>query len=113
VLWNGAARVNGQLWPVADGRTLWLPPGKFTIEPSVDDSPIHILDLNGSLLRATANPAGVAFTYRSASRALAIVDRRPSAVEIDGTTASPLTEPSGANWLVHLPRGEHSIGIIL
>ena len=109
VLWNGEAKVNGQLWPVTDGRTLWLPPGKSVIEPSAEETPIHILDLNASLLGASANPAGISFSYRSASRALAIVDRRPSIVEIDGAKASPLIEQAGTNWLVNLPRGEHAI----
>jgi hypothetical protein len=109
VLWNGDALVNGKLWPVTDGRAIWLPPGKHSIEPSAEVSPIHIVDLNASLRGASASPSGIAFTYQSATRALAIVDRRPSIVEIDGAKASPLVEPSFANWLVHLPRGEHVV----
>ena len=109
LLWNGAAKVNGHLWPVMDGRTLWLPPGKFTIEPSEEDSAIHVVDLNASLLGASASPAGIEFSYRSAGRALAIVDRRPSIIEIDGAKASPEIEASNANWLVKLPRGEHVV----
>ena len=109
VLWNGAAKVNGQLWPVTDGHTLWLPPGKSVIEPSTAESPIHILDLNASLRGASASAADIAFSYQSSSRALAIVDRRPAIVAIDGAKASPLIEPAGANWLVHLPRGEHTV----
>ena len=109
VLWNGAAKVNGHLWPVTDGRTMWLPPGKFVIEPSAEESPIHIVDLNASLRNASASPAGIEFSYRSGTRTLAIVDRRPSIVEIDGAKASPLIQPAGANWLVQLPRGDHVI----
>ena len=110
-LWNGGALVNGKLWPVSDGRTVWLPPGKAVIEPTAEDAPIHIVDLNASLRAASANAAGIEFSYLSASRALAIVDRNPSIIEIDGAKAAPLIEPSGVNWVVHLPRGEHTVAM--
>ena len=28
VRWTGGAKVNGRLWPVLDGTTVWLPPGR-------------------------------------------------------------------------------------
>ncbi len=109
VLWNGPVKVNGKLWPITDGRILWLPPGESAIETSVEDAPMHVVDLNGSLRTASANAAGIQFSYQSGSRALAIVDRRPSIIEIDGAKTSPTIEPAGPNWLVHLPRGEHNV----
>jgi len=112
LLWNGPAKVNGKLWPVGDGRVVWLPAGRAVVEAASEEAPIRILDLNASLRSAEVTAGGVTFSYRSSSRALAVVDRRPSVIEIDGARVAPVVEASGANWVVHLPRGEHSVVLV-
>jgi hypothetical protein len=106
--WKGTAAVDGKLWPVSDGENVWLPKGAHTAEASSGAPPIRLLRLNGDLLSAAVRPHGLNFVYSSTSRAIAIFDRRPTGIQIDGVR----TEPELAGELtVLLPRGEHSVTI--
>ncbi len=111
--WNGPAKVNGRLWPVANPDTLWLPPGPVAVEPSTAVPPMRILDFNGDLKTASAQANSVEVSYNSAHRAIAILDRQPGAVEIDGA-------PVQADWLtvngrhtILLPKGQHVVTFLL
>ncbi len=105
VKWQGAALVDGRLWPVSDGRTVWLPAGAHSIEPSRDPTPMHIEALNAELKSAAATSVSVEFAYSSGSRALALLDQVPKRVEIDGTEA----QPKFLGKTLLLPRGQHII----
>jgi len=107
--WNGAALVNGRPWPALDWTTLWLPPGAHSIEPAPAAPRMRLLDFNGELKSAVALAGGIEIAYRSSARALALVDRKPVRIEIDGEPASPAVIESGANWVVVLPRGQHLV----
>ena len=111
--WNGPAKVNGRLWPVANPDTLWLPPGPVAVEPATAAPPMRILDFNGDLKTASAQANAVEVSYNSAHRAIAILDRQPGAVEIDGA-------PAAADWLnangrhaILLPKGQHVVTFLL
>ncbi len=112
VPWNGPARVNGRLWPAQDPRTLWLPPGPQTVEPAPAPAEVRLLDLNAELVAAASRAGGLEFAYRSAARALAIIDRRPRRLEIDGAEqkAPVVLAAEGAYTLV-LPRGQHVVSV--
>lgn len=112
VRWNGPARVNGRLWPAQDGATLWLPPGPHTIEPAAEAPAVRLLDLNAELRSAAAQADGLEFAYRSAARALAVLDRAPGRLEVDGAEISVRALPAGgrAHTLV-LPRGQHLVRV--
>ncbi|MEO8127634.1 MAG: hypothetical protein ABJF23_16945 [Bryobacteraceae bacterium] len=99
----GAAKVDGRLWPVTNGSTQWLPPGTHTVEPANQDPPVRLLDFNGELQTAVSWPAGMEFTYSSTARAIAIFDKTPSTVELDGSSI-PFT---GAT--LKLPSGKHKV----
>jgi len=102
--WKGGAKVDGQPWPARDDETLWLPAGPHTIEPATATAP-RLLHLHGALKSARIVDAGtLEFTYRSAARAIALIDQTPVALEIDGEP-SPLTTP------LILPRGQHLIRV--
>jgi hypothetical protein len=103
--WKGPAQVDGQPWPAADDATVWLPAGPHAVEPAAAAPPLRLVRLNGDLDSArVAGPDSIEFSYQSAARAIAIFDRTPSALQIDGVAAPTPTSPA-----VLLPRGQHVI----
>jgi hypothetical protein len=107
VPWRGPALVDGRPWPVRDAETVWLPAGAHSIEPAPAESGPHLLRLTGELKAARGVDAhSIEFTYKSAARAIAVLDRAPASVEIDSIPATP--ERAGANTLL-LPRGQHIV----
>ena len=101
--WPGSATVDGKLWPVADGTTQWLPPGAHIVEPTNQKPVVRLVDFNGNLKTALSLSSGLEFTYDSPSRAIAILDKTPNTIELDGLSI-PLTGP-----VLNLPRGKHRI----
>jgi len=105
--WQGGARVDGKLWPAMDSHTLWLSAGTHRIEPSDEAPPIRLLRLNAELDgAATIGAKSVRFSYRSNSRAFALVDRAPANVQIDGLTVS---RSAADPRTLRLPRGQHTV----
>ena len=111
VQWQGPAIVNGRLWPVRDDTTLWLPPGPNVIEPAPKDPSIRMLDFNGTLHSANASEAHLQFSYQSNTRAVAVLNTRPSKLEVDGAASSETILESDSNFVVLLPRGQHVVQI--
>src|SRR5205823_4150781 len=73
VVWNGPALVDGKSWPLADGATVWLPPGAHTLGPAAPNSAPRVIDFNGDLRSAErVGPSGVELSYESSARALAL-----------------------------------------
>jgi hypothetical protein len=65
----------------------------------------RLLRLNADLKSARiVNPATIEFTYQSAARAIALLDRPPVTAQIDGEPA-PVATP------LLLPRGQHVVTI--
>ncbi len=107
VRWQGAALVNGRLWPLRDANTLWLPPGDSVVEPAPADAPMRVLDFNGGLRAARVLIDGVELAYESSARGFAIVNVKPRQIELDGAVAqAPIVEANGA-FVITLPRGQH------
>ncbi len=111
VAWTGPALVDGAVWPAMDGATLWLPPGLHTVERGEKAAPMRLLDFNGDLRLAAVVGSGVEFSYRSSSRAPAVVDRRPSRMTLDGEPYDARVLESPAGWTIVLPRGQHVVGV--
>ena len=66
-------------------------------------------DLNADLKAARAVGAnGLEFSYQSGARAIAILDRAPQRVEIDGVAGAPAM--AGPRTLL-LPRGQHIVKV--
>jgi hypothetical protein len=108
--WKGAAMVDDQPWPVADGETVWLPPGAHAVEPGKEAPGLRIVRLNADLQDARRVGAkGVEFSYESAARAIAIFDRRPLKLSVDGAD-EPLQFTGPCTIL--LPRGQHVVTIV-
>jgi len=112
VKWEGAASVDGKPWPVADSSTVWLPAGTHTLEPGAPSSSPRVLDFNGELVSAERRGgSSVEVSYQSSSRALALVDRKPVRLELDGGDALLSFLASGGNYTLVLPRGQHLVTI--
>jgi len=111
VPWNGPARVNGKPWPVAGDGVVWLPPGPCVLERATQSPPLHLIDFNGDLRTATATGSGIDFTYTSPARAFAVLDRKPSKIELDGEAAAVEASPVAGGWLLTLPRGQHLVSV--
>jgi hypothetical protein len=109
VPWNGPALVNGRLWPATDGNTVWLPPGPHAVEAAAAPPRLRLLDFNGELRTAAALPEGIEFSYQSASRALAVVERKPARLEVDGESAAIEGIDGVAGFVLFLPRGQHLV----
>jgi hypothetical protein len=112
VAWDGPALVDGAPWPATDGATVWLPAGSHLIEKATAPTAVRLIDFNGDLQSAALRPSGLEFTYASASRALAVLDKRPARLAIDGSPA-PL-EPLAAGparFALSLPRGQHLVAM--
>jgi len=109
VRWQGPANVNGRLWPVHDTEMLWLPPGANRIEPAANDAPMTILDFNGRLQSARSLESGVELSYQSNARAIAILNVRPTTIELDGIRRDPAAIESSGNFVIILPRGQHLV----
>ena len=105
--WKGGAKVDGQLWPAQDDETLWLPAGPHAVEPAAPVAGPRLTHLNGDLKAAQAvNAHTVEFTYQSASRAIAIISRKPLKLQIDGIDEK--LKLAGPATLL-LPRGQHVV----
>ena len=112
IAWDGPALVDGAPWPVADGATVWLPAGSHLIEKATAPAAVRLIDFNGDLKSAALCPSGLEFAYESASRALAVLDKRPARLLIDGA-AAPL-EPLAAGparFALSLPCGQHQVAL--
>ena len=108
--WRGPAMVDGQPWPVFDEETVWLPAGRHTVEAGRQRRGLHLLRVNADLKAARAvNVSEVRFSYESGGRALAILDRAPVRVEVDGAPVQP-PQLAGPTTVI-LPRGQHLVTI--
>ena len=109
VPWKGPAIVDGQLWPVTDGETVWLPAGAHAVSAAGPRSGPNLIHLNADLKAARAvGASGLEFSYQSGSRAIAIVDRAPRRIEVDGVAGTPVM--AGPRTLL-LPRGQHIVRV--
>jgi hypothetical protein len=110
--WKGSALVDGKPWPLTDGSTVWLPAGAHTLEGAPAGPETRILDFNGDLQSAEASSGGdLQLSYQSSGRAIAILEKKPSALKLDGREMDPEMLSSGPNWALLLPRGRHAAEI--
>jgi hypothetical protein len=122
VPWNGPVRVDGKPWPFVGNITLgeegnsmsvvWLPKGIHTIETANQEAanqiaPFRVLDFNGDLKSASVTDAGIEFAYENNARAMAVLDRIPARLEIDGAPVTPVL----LGPVLLLPKGQHLVSI--
>ncbi|HVW09257.1 MAG TPA: hypothetical protein VHC90_11785 [Bryobacteraceae bacterium] len=107
ISWKGPAKVDGRLWPVRGSDTLWLPAGSHVVEPAASDPDFRVLAFNGNLGSAKWSDGSIELSYQSDSRAMAVLNRRPTRVEIDGEVVAPPLSASEGECVITLPRGQH------
>jgi hypothetical protein len=112
VSWPGGAAVDGKPWPIASDTTVWLPAGVHTLEAASAPAGPRILDFNGDVQSAETLPGSeLKLAYSSSSRAIAILENRPTRIELDGAAITPEVLASGAHWALMLPSGKHTAKI--
>jgi hypothetical protein len=101
--------VDGHPWPAADDEVVWLPSGIHTLASAAVQPGLRLLYLNGELQSARmAASTSIEFVYRSGSRAIAVLNRTPRKIEIDG---KPVPLESAGPTALLLPRGQHLVAI--
>ena len=114
--WNGPANVNGKPWPYQSDTAVWLPAGRYTVTPRETKPALRLIDFNGTIRGVEEVPigeaSGISFIYKSGSRAIAVVDKKPGAIWIDGKEAQPTALPRRDGSVAFLlPAGEHWVTI--
>jgi hypothetical protein len=112
VPWKGGALVDGKPWPGVSGGFVLLPAGTHSLEPSNKPQAVRLLDFNGVLEAAQALPGRkLEVTYKSSSRAVAVLDRAPIRLEVDGADAKFTVLDASDGHAVLLPRGQHIVTV--
>jgi len=108
--WKGPAAVDGRPWPAGDGATVWLPAGSHVVAPAEPWAGPKLVRFNGELKGAGIPDArSLEVTYEASARAIAVLDRAPRKVRIDGVEA-PLRAAGPRSVL--LPGGQHTALIV-
>ena len=105
----GPVDVNGHPWPVTDGETVWLPAGRHTISAGATNPAPRLLRLTADLEDASVHASGLAFTYLSRSRAIALVNVKPESVSINGEASEVPILKAPNHWALLLPRGQNHV----
>jgi hypothetical protein len=106
--WRGPAAVDGRSWPALSDSTLWLPAGTHSVEKGGKAEAARLLDFNGTLMNAENLPNHrMEITYRSSSRAVALLDHTPLEVEVDGA----VSRTNAIGNALMLPRGQHIVTV--
>ena len=110
--WHGQALVDGKPWAALSDATLWMPAGTHSVEPGTKTQSTRLIDFNGTLEGTDSQPNHrLEIAYRSSSRAIALLDRRPLHLQTDGAAAELRSIDSPAGHAVLLPRGQHIVTI--
>ncbi|MCC6363576.1 MAG: hypothetical protein IT165_08620 [Bryobacterales bacterium] len=112
VKWQGPAKVDGAPWPVVSQGTVWLPAGEHVVEPGDGDPAVQVLDLNAELKSARVEGTTLELAYESTTRALAILNRTPKKLEVDGREVEPKVWVFDEGWVLVLPPGQHVVTLI-
>jgi len=103
--WSGPAMVDSLPWAVRNGSLLFLPTGAHSVEAGGEPPELQITSFTGELTSAQSVDAhSIELAYKSSARAIAVLNRNPVGVDIDGAETPP--DPAGPN-AIFLPRGQH------
>jgi hypothetical protein len=103
--------VDGRLWPAVDDNTVWLPAGRHTVGPAATLPLARLLYLNGDLLGASVADDAIEFEYRSRAQAIALLDREPQSIFVDGQPVSVPVLKGTKHWSLFLPKGAHRVRV--
>ena len=113
-------RVDGQVWPGWSDTDVLLPPGshritsakkKFSfLDTSVLD--IRLVRFTGNFDSLAPTERGFEFGYDSQLKTIALFNRRPFEILVDGQQYSETPTHSYGLWGARLPRGKHNVEIV-
>lgn len=113
-------QVNGQVWPGWGEAAIVMPAGKHQISPVerkfqlMDKSilDIRLLRFSGDMDSLMPTQQGFEFAYDSPLRTIALLNREPHDIQIDGRKADAQPVSNAGNWSIRLPSGKHRVEII-
>jgi hypothetical protein len=113
-------KVDDIVWPGWGDNEVFVPGGTHRItavekgfslfDTSVLD--IRLLRFTGNLNSLTRTDRGFRFTYDSNMRGVALFNKQPFGVLVDGSPWQDQILPHSGQWSVRLPRGRHSIEVL-
>ncbi len=109
--WHGPALVDGKPWAALNDAVLWMPAGTHSVQPGATPAPVRVLDFNGTLEGVESSGHKTLITYRSSTRAIALLDRNSTRVDVDGAQFCTTAEQTKGGFLLLLPRGQHTVTV--
>lgn len=97
------------------GNFVWLPSGKHEVTRPAANAPsphTRLIDFNGELGSLSLTPRGLDFSYAADARAIAVLDRRPIRMRLDGQPVAMQTLARPGATVVLLPGGKHRVEIV-
>jgi hypothetical protein len=112
--------LDGRLWPAVSSDGVLAPIGRHVISTTrpwyhvLDPGalPARLVSISADLMDARVVPTGIVLRYTSPGRAVAIFNQRPRELMIDGHSIAFRAEPSGPDWAVTVPGGEHWVAVV-
>ncbi|MBV8068607.1 MAG: hypothetical protein JO270_01780 [Acidobacteriaceae bacterium] len=108
VLSNGLANVDGKPWPVQSSDSILVPFGQHTLTPAAAKPAVTIIDFNGEVRSAVVSNNETDIAYVSGSRAIAVLERPVSLIEVDGEIYRK-SEAAQISQSIILPSGQHVV----
>jgi hypothetical protein len=118
-LWRNY-QVDGRIWPGWGEGAIVMPAGKHQISPVerrfqlMDKSAldIRLLRFSGDMDSLVPTQQGFEFAYDSTQRTIALLNREPHDIQIDGRKTDVQPVAYAGNWSIQLPSGKHRVEII-
>jgi len=118
-LWRNY-QVDGRIWPGWGESAIVMPAGKHQISPVerrfqlMDKSAldIRLLRFSGDMDSLVPTQQGFEFAYDSTQRTIALLNREPHDIQIDGRKTDAQPVAYAGNWSIQLPSGKHRVEII-
>jgi len=118
--YDGTYFLDQQTWPFGDVGQILVPPGRHEIVKQkakfsfIDFSKfrLKVKSFQGELLEGTLTQRGFRFRYASPTRAIALFNKQPYQVLLDGEESSAKAAFYQGDWSIILPSGSHQVEIL-
>jgi len=112
--------LDGRPWPVFEAGTVLVPRGTHLLSFSrpfssllaFEQLDLRLRSLSGELLSADATSRGMIFEYLSPGRCLAVFNKQPHRVRVDGQEWTAAALYARGEWAVPLPSGRHLVEVV-
>jgi len=115
----GNYRLNGQVWPFEDAGQILVPPGRHVFikeQPrfrlvNLSNLRLRLGTFSAELLDGGLTQRGLHVEYAASTRAIALLNKRPYRVFVDGQEFEAEAIYSQGDWSLLLPSGSHQVEI--